>query len=150
MIQRIQTVYLLIVAILMVVMMSFPVGNLIAADYTVTEFTNLALVAADGTADYAPWAMFVILVVAALLSFTTIFMFKKRMLQIRMSIFNSLLLVGYYIAFFAFYFALKNDENLFRIGWALCLPLVSIILNILAVRAIGRDEVMVKAADRLR
>ena len=30
----------------------------------------------------------------------------------------------YYIAFFAFYFALKNDENLFRIGWALCLPLV--------------------------
>ena len=67
-----------------------------------------------------------------------------------MSIFNSLLLVGYYIAFFAFYFALKNDENLFRIGWALCLPLVSIILNILAIRSIGRDEVMVKAADRLR
>ena len=27
---------------------------------------------------------------------------------------------------------------------------ISIILNILAVRAIGRDEVMVKAADRLR
>ena len=24
------------------------------------------------------------------------------------------------------YFALKNDENMFRIGWALCLPLVSI------------------------
>ena len=80
----------------------------------------------------------------------TIFLYKNRMLQIRMSIFNSLLLVGYYIAFFAFYFALKNDENLFRIGWALCLPLVSIILNILAIRSIGRDEVMVKAADRLR
>ncbi len=44
------------------------------------------------------------------------------MLQIRMSIFNSLLLVGYYIAFIAFYFALKSDANLFRIGWALCLP----------------------------
>ena len=33
---------------------------------------------------------------------------------------------------------------------AMCLPLGSIILNILAIRAIGRDEVMVKAADRLR
>ena len=81
---------------------------------------------------------------------SSIDLYKHRMLQIRMSIFNSLLLVGYYIAFFAFYFALKNDENLFRIGWALCLPLVSIILNILAIRSIGRDEVMVKAADRLR
>ena len=60
------------------------------------------------------------------------------------------LLVGYYIAALAFYFALKNDANMFRVGWALCLPLISIILNILAVRAIGRDEVMVKAADRLR
>ena len=59
-------------------------------------------------------------------------------------------MVGYYIAALAFYFALKNDANMFRVGWALCLPLISIILNILAVRAIGRDEVMVKAADRLR
>ena len=30
----------------------------------------------------------------------------------------------------------------FQISWALCLPLISIILNWLAVRAIGRDEVM--------
>ena len=150
MIQRIQSVYLLVVTILLIVCMCTPVGAYIAEDYSVSKFTNLCVVSAGGVKDYAPWAMFVILVVAALLSFTTIFMFKKRMLQIRMSIFNSLLLVGYYIAFFAFYFALKNDENLFRIGWALCLPLVSIILNILAIRSIGRDEVMVKAADRLR
>ena len=34
MIQRIQTVYLLVVAILMVVMMSLPVGSFVAADYT--------------------------------------------------------------------------------------------------------------------
>ena len=61
-----------------------------------------------------------------------------------------ILMLGYYIAFIAFYFALKSDANLFRIGWALCLPLVSIVLNVLAIRAIGRDEVMVKAADRLR
>ena len=150
MIQRIQTVYLLIVAILMVVMMSFPVGNLIAADYTVTEFTNLALVAADGTADYAPWAMFVILVVAALLSFTTIFMFKKRMLQIRMTIFSTILLVGYYATLITFIFMLKDDSMTFSASWTLCLPFVAIILNWLAIRAIGKDEVLVKAYDRLR
>ena len=38
----------------------------------------------------------------------------------------------------------------FQLGWALCLPVVAIILNYLAFRAIYKDEVMVKAADRLR
>ena len=109
MIQRIQTVYLLIVAGLLITAMCMPIGYFI------------------DTMGEHPF-----------------------MLQIRMTIFNSLLLVGYYIAALAFYFALKNDANMFRVGWALCLPLISIILNILAVRAIGRDEVMVKAADRLR
>ena len=66
--------------------------------------------------------------------------------------FGSLLLIGYYIAFFAFMFILKNDLNAmaFQLGWALCLPAVCIILNYLAFRAIYRDELMVKAADRLR
>ena len=45
---------------------------------------------------------------STIVAFATIFLYKNRMLQIRMSIFNSLLLVGYYIAFFAFYFALKT------------------------------------------
>ena len=86
MIQRIQSVYLLVVTILLIVCMCTPVGAYIAEDYSVSKFTNLCIVSADGVKDYAPWAMFVILVVAALLSFTTIFMFKKRMLQIRMTI----------------------------------------------------------------
>ena len=49
-------------------------------------------------------------------------------------------------------FILKGDLNAmsFQLGWALCLPAVCIILNYLAFRAIYRDELMVKAADRLR
>lgn len=149
MIQRIQTVYLLIVAILMVVMMSFPVGNLIAADYTVTEFTNLALVAADGTADYAPWAMSVILLVVGFVALGTIFLYRKRMLQIRLTLFSIILLVGYYATLVTFVLMLKG-ENSFAPSWTLCLPLVAIVLNWLAIRAIGKDEMLVKAYERLR
>ena len=74
------------------------------------------------------------------------------MLQVRMTMFSSLLLIGYYIAFFVFMFMLKNDLDAmnFQLGWALCLPVICIILNYLAFRAIYRDELMVKAADRLR
>ena len=148
MIQRIQTIYLLLVTALLITSMCLPVGSFMGADAAMYTFKPLGV--EQNGMFYSTWGVFGILLLSAIIAFATIFLFKNRMLQIRMTIFNSLLLVGYYIAALAFYFALKNDENMFRIGWALCLPLVSIILNILAIRAIGRDEVMVKAADRLR
>lgn len=96
------------------------------------------------------WGLFGILMLATIVAFATIFLFKNRILQIRMVIFNSLLLVGYYLAFFAFYFVLRSDDTYFQFHWSLCFPLIAIILNYLAMRAIGRDEAMVHAADRLR
>ena len=82
----------------------------------------------------------------------TIFLFRNRMLQVRMTVFNSILLIGYYAAFFVFMFMLKDDLEAmsFQLGWALCLPAISIVLNYLSFRAIYRDEVMVKAADSFR
>lgn len=147
MIQRIQTVYLLIVAGLLITAMCLPMGYFIDA---MGEHPFKALGMGANATFQSTWGLFGILMLGTLVTAATIFLFKNRMLQIRMTIFNSLLLIGYYVAFLAFYFALKNETNAFRIGWALCLPLVSIILNILAIRAIGRDEVMIKAADRLR
>ena len=45
---------------------------------------------------------------------------------------------------------LRSDDTSFQFHWALCFPLIAIILNYLAMRAIGRDEAMIHAADRLR
>ena len=60
------------------------------------------------------WGLFGILMLAAIIAFATIFLFKNRILQIRMVIFNSLLLVGYYLAFLAFYFVLRSDDTSFQ------------------------------------
>ena len=149
MIQRIQTVYLLIVAVLMVIAMSNPVGDFIAPDLALTKFTNLALVTADGVSDYAPWALFAILLAVGILSMVTIFLFKKRMLQIRLTLFSSIILIGYYVVLVVFVLNLKGDST-FAPSWSLCLPLVSIILNYLAIRGIGKDEMMVRAYNTIR
>lgn len=149
MIQRIQTVYLLIVAILMVLMMSFPAGAFYT-DTNVYEMTNLALVDADGVSNYAPWALFAILLVIAVLSLVTIFIYRKRMLQIRLTLFNIILLVGYYVTAGVFILFSFKDLGNFTPSWTLCLPAVSIILDWLAIRAIGKDEMLVKAYERLR
>ena len=148
MIQRIQTVYLLVVAILMVVMMSVPVGSFYT-DKNICEMTNLSYLLPDGAVNYTPWALFAILVVVAVMALVTIFLYRKRMLQIRLTIFNIILLLGYYGTLVTFVFMLKG-ENSFTPSWTVILPLISIILDWLAIRAIGKDEMLVKAYERLR
>ena len=149
MIQRIQSVYLLVVSILAIVCMCCPVGSIIANTKEISEFTNLYIALSDGTKDYAPWALFAILLVIAVLSLGTIFLFKNRMLQIRLTIFSSVLLIGYYITLVAFILMLADGSS-FTPSWTICLPFVSIVLNWLAIRSIGADEALVKAYDRLR
>ncbi len=149
MIQRIQSVYLLVVSILMVICMCNPIGSIIASTNEISEFGNLCITLPDGTKDYAPWALFTILLVVAVLAFGTIFLFKKRMLQIRLTIFSSVMLIGYYLAVVAYIFMLA-EETSFTPSWTICLPLIGIILNWLAIRGIGADEALVKAYDRLR
>lgn len=149
MIQRIQTVYLLGVVGLLVVGMCLPLGYFTGAGAAACTFTPLGIRAGD--LFHSSWGLFGILLLSSIVALATIFLYKHRMLQIRMTIFNSLLLAGFYVAFIAFFLVLEREPEVsFRIHWALCLPLAGVILNVLAIRAIGRDEVLVRAAGRLR
>ena len=150
MIQRIQSVYLLLVAILLVVALCIPVGSYLCPNGFEAGFTNLGVRMEDGRL-LSSWGMFALLLFSAIVALGTIFLFRNRVLQIRMTIFNSLLLVGYYLAFVAFLFVFRSRlDASFHLSWGLCLPFVSLVLNYLAIRAIGKDEVLVRAADRLR
>ncbi len=130
MIQRIQSVYLLLVTVLLVVAICMPVGQFIGADgVTAHVFKPLGVALADGGFQ-STWGLFGILLLSALVAFCTIFLFRNRMLQIRMTIFSSILLIGYYIAFCVFMFILKGDldATAFQLGWALCLPVVAYLI----------------------
>ena len=150
MIQRIQTVYLLIVANFYGADDVLFLWDIFIRETSVSDMTNLAVIAPDGTMNYAPWALFAILMVVAILSLVTIFLYRKRMLQIRLTLFSSIILVGYYVTLAAFVWGTLKECGSFTPSWTLCLPLISIILNWLAIRAIGKDEMLVKAYERLR
>ena len=151
MIQRIQSVYWLVITALLVVTMLSPVGFFTQAGGAFDDVLKpLGLTMADGSYQ-TTWGLFGILLLNAVVSLSTIFLFRNRMLQVRMSVFSALLQVGYYVAVGVFIYMLQSDlEANFRPGWALALPFVCIILNYLAFRATYADEVMVRAADRLR
>ena len=149
MIQRIQSVYLLVVAILSVIVISNPIGSFVGTDNSITEFTNLSLVSQDGTENYKPWALFALQIISAVISLVTIFMYRKRMLQIRFTLFNIILSIGYYATMVTFIFMFKGEAT-FVPSWIVCLPFIGIVLDWLAIRAIGKDEMLVKAYERLR
>lgn len=147
MIQRIQSLYLLIVTGLLIATTCLPLGYF--TDSTGKHPFNVFGVVINGF-HFSTTGLFFILLLSTTIALATIFLFKNRVLQVRMTVFNSLLLVGYYIAFAVFYVSLKAETGIYSWGWGLCLPLVAIILNVLIIRAVKKDELMVKAADRLR
>jgi hypothetical protein len=71
------------------------------------------------------------------LSVITIAYFKVRMMQIRLCIMNSLLLLGFQIWIVVEYFKL-NSVYTFTISSIF--PVISIILLLLSIKYIGRDE----------
>jgi hypothetical protein len=70
----------------------------------------------------------------------------------RLSSFNMVLLVGYYaIFFFTRYVILQqNVMTSTTFSWPIILPLIGAILTYLALRAIAKDEALVRSLDRLR
>lgn len=98
------------------------------------------------------WALMVIAAIIILVAFAAIFLFKKRILQIRLCIFNALLLIGFcgLVAYFTWKISGQADIFHFSPRIALSFPLISLILDYLAIRNIGADEALVRSLERLR
>ncbi len=154
MIQRIQTIYLLAVSALLAVTLSAPLawfgGE--AGDFRLHAF---ALRTLEGEAVQPTPYLGALLVLACALPFVTIFLFRRRMLQIRLCVVEAVLLLGtvvmegiyYYLACRAFGELPHHAQGLcFAVG----LPVVGLLFVWLAARAIFRDELLVRAADRIR
>ena len=87
---------------------------------------------------------------SALLSVVTIFLFKNRKLQFvlgRVNIILNLILLGLFV-----YWSLNvsGESEISEKGIGMVIPIVSIVLLVLANKAIKKDEDLVKSVDRLR
>lgn len=140
MIQRIQTIYLLVVAVLQSVL--FFSNQAVAAEEAATVQNSLKL-ASDWT-----WAILIAL--TAIIPFVTIFLYKKRFLQIRLSIINSLLLLA--VQIIVVYYLIQFSSTFETVHYSVTVvsPIVSLILTILAIRFIIKDEARIRALNRIR
>jgi peptidoglycan/LPS O-acetylase OafA/YrhL len=151
MIQRIQTLFLLAVLVLSALMC---MGDLIKMDSgTGTLFTIsfAGLGEEGGEIIQRLWPLSVIMVIVPLLALIAIFLFKKRRLQMRVTMLVLLLSLGTLIlgAFYIIMFDRKIDITVIWQVKAI-FPLISAILAWLAYRSIMKDDQMVRSYDRLR
>lgn len=155
MIQRIQSLYLLVVVVLSTITLFSPVAGLqqesTAMIYEL-NFRGLFALEEGGHIFVAnTWVMTAISVLIPLIAFITLFLFKKRMLQIRLTIFNLVLMAGYYGLLFIYLWQYgKSLEAKLFLEVVSAFPLVNIVLSVLALRAIGKDEALIKSLNRLR
>ena len=139
MIQRIQSIYLFIVTALGLTQCFFPFA---AVEGVALGMNNCYIYA--GLSAIVP-----------IVSLVSIFMFKKRILQMRLNSFNIVLMLFQIVSMVAYFFyfksnAVADDALPTHILLPFALPIINIILTYLAIRAIGKDEALVRSLDRLR
>ncbi len=153
MIQRIQTLYLLLALILTFMLFFLPVAELLSGNNQLLEFKSSGLFDAETDEIIIQTVPVTILlaVVTSLYSFG-ILLYKRRILQGRICMLNILLLVGLAgLLFFYLNFVFRRVDitgSSFRIG--ALFPVICIILTYLAYRGIHRDEKIVRSADTIR
>lgn len=168
MIQRIQTVYLLITAILMGIALYFPLCEVI--DYNditvmyhsfgIGEITgNEKPVWVDNVFNIA-WGALTFTLLSILTPLVAIFLYKNRKIQARVTLLGALCIVIYYVAVIAYLLAFTNKLELSDsqdIGISISitsivifLPLIALIFDLLAYKRIKKDDKLVKSLDRIR
>ena len=136
MLQRIQTVYILISALVIgALYLLFPVIK--SEDGLVIISNNEPLVLG-------------LLIGSVLLALFSIFNFKKRQLQFvinRLNIILNFLLLGVFVYRSL---TLSGETLVSEKGIGVLLPIISIVFLVMANKAIKKDEDLVKSVDRLR
>lgn len=155
MIQRIQSVYLFLTTVLSILFLSGSFLSFInkSGDVYKIGFTDIVRITQGQTPEIIGkiFPLTIIVILIAALSLITIFLFKKRMIQLLLSgiligIISVLILVSFYYT----YSVISKYDATMEPGIKMALPFLQLIFSILAFRGIKKDDKLVKSYDRLR
>ncbi|MTI21946.1 DUF4293 family protein [Fulvivirga sp. RKSG066] len=158
MLQRIQTVFLLLVVLLMGAHLLLPLWSFSSEDsevyYKLFSYyfeSNPGTEEASSTV-YFPFATVACLAVASIVvTIIEISKFKNRLLQMKLGALNSIFMAG--TMGLGVYFAtdlMEVKQVVGSYGPGLFLPGAAMILNVIANRFIRKDERLVRSVDRIR
>lgn len=161
MIQRIQSIFLLLASLIMIAVLFLPLWSETSSDGTETvsinsfelvytqnsELTDPEVISAKPT-----WYISVLALIAAIVAMISIFQFRNRLTQMKLGALNSLFMGG--TVALIYFFSTKgepiipNHQGSFEIGFFIVVA--ALLFNSLANRFIRKDEKLVRSADRIR
>jgi hypothetical protein len=158
MIQRIQTVYLLLALVAILAMFYFPLASFIGGDVDQLVYYIYAVKSEipDSNPEIPGYFTYPILVIAALTflaSFAAIFRFKNRRAQmqlVRVGIVMILVMIGVFFFYSAPLLEEASGVDYAEYEIGSYMPLIAFVFLILAYRGIAADEKLIRSADRLR
>ena len=156
MIQRIQSIYLLLTIVLLALVFFLPVWSWTATDGNLYyNFSPFGVDTNDTNFNSPLWFAFLQVVSvggALVLDIWALFSFKRQARQMSLIVCSQLLVVGYYGVLLWQWFSLSTDlpKGAFNPGLAILFPAVAFVLSILAFRGVNRDRKLLRSADRIR
>jgi hypothetical protein len=154
MIQRIQTLYLLIADLLIATLFFVPFAEMSGNQGRLFLFNLSGIIsegAANGNISQKSWPLFILACLILVFLSYIIFLYKNRMRQKRFAYLAIFLLIGFTASI---YFSVWKCSNLLGGNYSIKIyftfPLIAAVFVYLAIRGIARDEQLVKSIDRIR
>ncbi len=160
MIQRIQSIFLISIILLMTLVLFFPIWEKRVSEKVNTNVDAFHITYVKSNTDGRDTILketsiyiAILAIITVIIASTSLFSYKNRITQLKLGAINSLLLTltlgaCIYCSFQAN--KLTNTEGSGEYLLGLFLIITSILLNIISNRFIRRDENLVKSADRMR
>ncbi len=151
MIQRIQSIFLLLA---FVAIASLRFGHAVTISGSGGEaglFLDSVRYISDGSEILSTWPLAFLVAVILAMNLLVIFMYKRRPLQMRLCIYSLILMAGLLVL--GYYYTIQAQNELggsSQLEFYSIMPIIGMILNFLAWRAIRKDDLMLKAIDRIR
>ena len=151
MIQRIQTVWLFLAVIALLLTCCLPLATFEPQGMGLpSTMYSLCLLSADAVAlSLLPLCPFCLLVLAEAVTIFALFGYKNRKRQMTFCNIAMTLEVLWIAVYFIVAMMIQGD-NSFKPCFGACLPLVALILTLMARKGVKHDEDLVRSADRIR
>lgn len=151
--QRIQTLFLVLVVVSMLVSFFLPVW-MVSNGTTEMQLYPLHFSTIENgvkTTQYFPFSLMAILMAAAAtIAVMEIMRFDNRLTQVKLGTLNSLILALVLGSVVYFYNQVTNQYGYGKFGISIWVPFIGVACNWLAIRFIRKDEKLVRDSDRIR
>jgi len=155
MIQRIQSLYLLLTSLLSILFLKGAFLTFFDNTGSSFEIFLSGIMKYTGNADPVKvgevWLILILSVIIPILSIVIISLYKKRDYQLILTKILIILISTFICASIAYSFIIISKYEAAFISWyKLIIPVIQLILSILACRGIKKDDDLIKSYDRLR